>query len=113
MLDERQVARYNFIEVNGNNGLQIKSGEFENVIVQINSLSVQDDGTDNPDGSAVLSFDYDVIYDAEKAPELLETIDFKNTVGDILMKILIDGIKEQDRGENIESKHADIEESSL
>ena len=111
MFDERTVVEYNFIEVNGQNGLKIESGEFQNVIVTLDQLSVQDDGTDNPDGSAVLSFNYDIVYDAEKPRELFETIDFKNTIGDILMKILTDSIK--DMGENIESKHADIEKSSL
>jgi len=109
MVDGREIVGYNFIEVNGQNGLKINSGEFEGVIVTIDQLSVQDDGTDNPDGSAVLSFNYDVVYDAEKPKELFETIDFKNTIGDILMKILTDSIKEA--GENIESEHAYIKES--
>lgn len=111
MVDERQVARYNFIEVNGQNGLKLESGEFDGVIATFSVISVQDDGTDNPDGSAVLSFNYDVVYDAEKPKELFETIDFKNTIGDILMKILTDSIKET--GENIEPEYADFEESSL
>ena len=74
MVDEREIARYNFIEVNGQNGLKLESGEFEGLIVRLSDLSVQDDGTDNPDGSAVLSFNYDVVYDAEKPKELLELI---------------------------------------
>jgi hypothetical protein len=111
MVDERTVVEYNFIEVNGANGLKLESGEFDGVIVTLSDLSVQDDGTDNPDGSAVLSFNYDVVYDAEKPKELFETIDFKNTIGDILMKILTDSIKEA--GENIESEYADFEEPSL
>jgi hypothetical protein len=111
VFDERTVVEYNFIEVNGQNGLKINSGEFEGVIVTLNELSVQDDGTDNPDGQAVLSFNYEIVYDAEKTKEVLETIEFKNTLGDILMKILTDSIKQA--GENIESKHAYIEESSL
>ena len=70
-----------------------------------------DDGTDNPDGSAVLSFNYDVVYVAEKPKELFETMDFKNTLGDIIMKLLTDSIKQS--GENVESEHDYIEESSL
>ena len=111
MVDEREVVEYNFIEVNGATGFKLMSGEFEGVIVTISELSVQDDGTDNPDGSAVLGFNYDVVYDAEKPKELFETIDFKNTLGDIIMKILTDSIKQS--GENVESKHDYIEESSL
>lgn len=109
MVDEREVVEYNFIEVNGQNGLKLESGEFSGVIVTLSELSVQDDGTDNPDGSAVLSFNYDVVYDAENPKELFETIDFKNTIGDILMKILTDSIEQA--GENIESEYADFEES--
>jgi hypothetical protein len=109
MVDEREVVEYNFIEVNGANGLKLESGEFQGVIVTLSDLSVQDDGTDNPDGSAVLSFNYDVVYDAEYPRELFETIDFKNTIGDILMKVLTDSIKEA--GENVEPEYANFEES--
>ncbi len=111
MVDERTVVEYNFIEVNGANGLKLTSGEFENVIVTLSDLSVSDDGTDNPDGHAVLSFNYDVVYDAEKPKELFETLEFKTTIGDILLKILSDSIKQA--GENIESEYADFEEPSL
>lgn len=109
MVDEREVVGYNFIEVNGQNGLKLTSGEFRDVIVTLSDLSVSDDGTDNPDGHAVLSFNYDVVYDAEKPKELFETLDFKTVIGDILLKVLSDSIKEA--GENVEPKYADFEES--
>lgn len=108
MIDTKQIVEYNFIEVNGATGIKLNSGEFQDVILTLSEVSVQDDGTDNPDGSAVLSFNYDVVYDAEKPTELFQTVEFKDTVGDILLDIIM-----QSAENTIESESTNIEESSL
>ncbi len=108
MVDETQIVEYNFIEVNGTTGIKLNSGEFQDVIVTVSQVSVQDDGTDDPDGNAVLSFNYDVVYDAEKPVELFQTVEFKDTVGDILLDIIM-----QSAENTIESESTNIEESSL
>jgi hypothetical protein len=108
MIDEKQIVEYNFIEVNGATGIKFNSGEFKDVILTLSEVSVQDDGTDNPDGNAVLSFNYDVVYDAEKPTELFQTVEFKDTVGDILLDIIMKSVEN-----TIESESTNIEESSL
>lgn len=108
MIDGRQLVEYNFIEVNGATGIKLNSGEYQDVILTLSEVSVQDDGTDNPDSSAVLSFNYDVIYDAEKPAELFQTVEFKDTVGDILLDIIM-----QSAENKVESESINTEESSL
>lgn len=108
MVDTRQVVEYNFIEVNGATGIKLNSGEFQDVILTLSEVSVQDDGTDDPNGNAILSFNYDVIYDAEKPTELFQTVEFKDTVGDILLDIIMQSAENE-----VESKSFNIEESSL
>ena len=105
MIDKIVNEEYTFIEVNGQNGIKIDSGEFEGVIVRIDSASIQDDESGQVDG-AVLSFDYQVIYDAEKLPEVLQTVEFKNTIGDILLKIIENSLEN-----TVESEQTYIEES--
>ena len=43
MIDKIVNEEYTFIEVNGQNGIKIDSGEFEGVIVRIDSASIQDE----------------------------------------------------------------------
>lgn len=91
MVDEIKTVEYTIVEVNEQHGIKIDSGEFENVIVRIDQLQVIDDGSDDPEtGQAVLNFEYTIIYDAEKSEELFETVEFKDTIGDILLKMIID-----------------------
>lgn len=105
MVDERQVVEYNILEVNGAIGIKIESGEFSDVITTVSNVSVQDDEA-VVDGNAVLSFNFDVVYDAEKPKELFETIEFKDAIGDILLHLITENLENE-----IESKHPNIEES--
>jgi hypothetical protein len=107
MIDGRQVVEYNILEVNGAIGIKVESGEFSDVITTVSNVSVQDDES-SPDGNAVLSFNFDVVYDAEKPKELFETVDFKNTIGDILLNLITENMENE-----IESEYINTEESSL
>lgn len=107
MIDGRQVVEYNILEVNGAIGIKVESGEFSHVITTVSNVSVQDDES-SPDGNAVLSFNFDVVYDAEKPKELFETVDFKNTIGDILLNLITENMENE-----IESEYINTEESSL
>ena len=104
MVDKNTNLGYTFVEVNETNGIKIESGEYSGVIVRIDSADVKEDGE-----HAVLSFDYDVIYDAEKTPEELTSVEFKNTIGDILINIIVNS----DTVKNIESEQIDTEEPEL
>lgn len=107
MVDKRQVVEYNILEVNGAIGIKVESGEFSDVITTVSNVSVQDDESIT-DGNAVLSFNFDVVYDAEKPKELFETVEFKNTIGDILLNLITENMENE-----IESEHINTEESSL
>jgi hypothetical protein len=107
MIDGRQVVEYNILEVNGAIGIKVESGEFSDVITTVSNVSVQDDES-STDGNAVLSFNFDVVYDAEKPKELFETVDFKNTIGDILLNLITENMENE-----IESEYINTEESSL
>lgn len=103
MLDEIEVADYTFVEVNGDTGIKFDSGEFAGVIVSLSKVSVET--AENSSDHAVLSFNYDVVWDNELMPELLETVEFKNVIGNILLKLLQDSVDE--------SKQTNIKEPSL
>ena len=107
MIDGRQVVEYNILEVNGAIGIKVESGEFSDVITTVSNVSVQDDES-SPDGNAVLSFNFDVVYDAEKPEELFKTVEFKNTIGDILLNLITENMENE-----IESEYINTEESSL
>jgi hypothetical protein len=107
MIDGRQVVEYNILEVNGAIGIKVESGEFSDVITTVSNVSVQDDES-LTDGNAVLSFNFDVVYDAEKPKELFETVEFKNTIGDILLNLITENMENE-----IESEYINTEESSL
>lgn len=95
MLDEIEVVDYTFVEVNGDTGIKFDSGEFAGVIVSLSKVAVEtaEDISDH----AVLSFNYDVVWGNEILPELLETVEFKNVIGNILLKILKDSVDESEQ----------------
>ncbi len=67
--------------------IMITKGEYEGVIYQYGRVSVAE--KENEDGTMPLSFDYNVVdqngHDKEK---LDNSVEFKNTLGDILVEIL-------------------------
>ena len=67
--------------------IMITKGEYEGVIYQYGRVSVAEE--ENEDGKMPLSFDYNIVdingHDKEK---LENSVEFKNTLGDILVEIL-------------------------
>lgn len=95
MLDEIEVVDYTFVEVNGDTGIKFDSGEFAGVIVSLNKVAVET--AEESSDHAILSFNYDVVWGNEILPELLETVEFKNEIGNILLKILKDSVDESEQ----------------
>lgn len=110
MIDYKEGIGYNFIEVNGMAGVKILDGEFENVIYTYSNVSVSEDEEDSSgeDLPAVLSFNFDVVDFVDHTEEELQTIEFKNKIGDILMSILQRSVEN-----TIGSESTDFEELAL
>ena len=67
--------------------IMIKKGDYEGIIYQYGRVSVAD--KENEDGTMPLSFNYQVIDSNGHVKETLDdSIDFKNTIGDILVEII-------------------------
>lgn len=106
-IDELDVVGYNFIEVNGAAGIKITEGKFENVIYTYSNVSFSD--AENTNENAVLSFNFDVVDIPDTLSDFAEinSYEFKNIIGNILMSILVKGI------ESNESTAFDTEESPV
>ena len=67
--------------------IMITKGDYEGIIYQYGRVSVAD--KENEDGTMPLSFNYQVIDSNSHVKETLDdSIDFKNTIGDILVEII-------------------------
>ena len=67
--------------------IMITKGDYEGIIYQYGRVSVAD--KENEDGTMPLSFNYQVIDSNGHVKETLDdSIDFKNTIGDILVEII-------------------------
>ena len=67
--------------------IMITKGEYEGVIYQYGRVSVAEE--ENEDGTMPLSFDYNVIdQNGHNKEKLDSSVEFRNTLGDILVDIL-------------------------
>ena len=67
--------------------IMITKGEYEGIIYQYGRVSVAEE--ENEDGNMPLSFEYNVVdYNGHEFQDLIESKEFKNTLGDILVEIL-------------------------
>ena len=67
--------------------IMITKGDYEGIIYQYGRVSVAD--KENEDGTMPLSFNYQVIdSNGHDNDTLDDSIDFKNTIGDILVEII-------------------------
>jgi len=65
----------------------ITKGDYEGIIYQYGRVSVAE--KENEDGTMPLSFDYNVVDEnGHDKEELDSSVEFKNTLGDILVEIL-------------------------
>ena len=80
---------YTFVSRDKDNwtSILITKGDYEGIIYQYGRVSVAD--KENEDGTMPLSFNYQVIDSNGHVKETLDdSIDFKNTIGDILVEII-------------------------
>tara|TARA_E500000331_G_C16932923_1_gene572774 strand:- start:238 stop:558 length:321 start_codon:yes stop_codon:yes gene_type:complete len=67
--------------------VMIQKGLYKGIIYQYGRVAVAEE--ENEDGNLPLSFDYNVIdYNGHEFQDLIESKEFKNTLGDILVEIL-------------------------
>ena len=67
--------------------IMITKGDYEGIIYQYGRVSVAEE--ENEDGNMPLSFEYNVVdYNGHEFQDLIESKEFKNTLGDILVEIL-------------------------
>jgi|TARA_B100000287_G_scaffold434125_1_gene497697 hypothetical protein len=67
--------------------IMITKGDYEGIIYQYGRVSVAD--KENEDGTMPLAFNYQIIDSNGHAKETLDdSVDFKNTIGDILVDII-------------------------
>jgi hypothetical protein len=79
--------QYDLIEIDGEESwcIKIKSGEYAGVVYKYNYVRVIE--PNDPDGYAVLKFDYDVLYHAELAEDKFKKA-FETVLGDILYEVI-------------------------
>lgn len=88
----KEEIDYNFVVRNtsGFYSIKLSTGKYSGVIYTYGGVSISENSSND---SATLSFDYKIEDTSESsfsASELNETDDFKNYIGDILVKILSD-----------------------
>ena len=77
--------------------VMIKDGKYEGIIYQYGKVSVAESEDEN--GNMPLSFKYNIIdYSGHNQEDLESSVEFKNTLGDILVEIL----EEQLEADNLE-----------
>ena len=77
--------------------VMIKDGKYEGIIYQYGKVSVAESEDEN--GNMPLSFKYNIIdYSGHNQEDLESSVEFKNTLGDILVEIL----HEQLEADNLE-----------
>ena len=77
--------------------VMIKDGKYEGIIYQYGKVSVAESEDEN--GNMPLSFKYNIIdYSGHNQEDLESSVEFKNTLGDILVEIL----DEQLEADNLE-----------
>ena len=80
---------YSFVSRDDDNwtSVMIAKGPYEGIVYQYGRVSVAT--VENEDGNLPLSFDYNVIdFNGHEFQDLIESKEFKNTLGDILVEIL-------------------------
>ena len=81
--------KYSFVSRDDDNwtSVMISKGPYEGIVYQYGRVSVAT--VENEDGNLPLSFDYNVIdFNGHEFQDLIESKEFKNTLGDILVEIL-------------------------
>ena len=89
--DQTKNKRYAFAQRQGDDFscIKIMDGQFEGVIYKYNNVKLSQ--TENADGELPLKFTYDIM--ANPNDEDIKSIDFRNYIGDILVEVMEEQLK--------------------
>lgn len=85
----KHAAKYSLLDSSSTEQwtIRIDEGDFKDVVYKYNTVKILDETDSN--GNGKMQFTYDIIYDAEMG-EHLKTVEFVNTIGDILFNMIVE-----------------------
>ena len=89
--DQTKNKRYAFAQRQGDDFscIKILEGKYEGIIYKYNNVKLSQ--TENADGELPLKFTYDIIANPNK--EDIKSTDFRNYIGDILVEVMEEQLK--------------------
>ena len=89
--DQTKNKRYAFAQRQGDDFscIKIMDGQFEGIIYKYNNVKLSQ--TENADGELPLKFTYDIMANPNK--EDIKSTDFRNYIGDILVEVMEEQLK--------------------
>ena len=89
--DQTKNKRYAFAQRQGDDFscIKIMDGQFEGIIYKYNNVKLSE--TENADGQLPLKFTYDIM--ANPNNEDIKSTDFRNYIGDILVEVMEEQLK--------------------
>ena len=90
--DQTKNKRYAFAQRQGDDFscIKIMDGQYEGIIYKYNNVKISQ--TENADGELPLKFTYDIM--ANPNDEDIKSIDFRNYIGDILVEVMEEQLKD-------------------
>ena len=90
--DQTKNKRYAFAQRQGDDFscIKIMDGQFEGIIYKYNNVKISQ--TENADGQLPLKFTYDIMANPNK--EDVKSDDFRNYIGDILVEVMEEQLKD-------------------
>lgn len=94
---ERLKQEYRYVKRKGDdqNYIVLHQGKYSGVVYHYGKITINEE-----EGQARLSFDYTIVDDNGYEKGMLETPEFKNVLGDVLVEELDDYFKEQENNES-------------
>ena len=91
LTDQTKNKRYAFAQRQGDDFscIKIMDGQYEGIIYKYNNVKISQ--TENADGQLPLKFTYDIM--ANPNDEDIKSIDFRNYIGDILVEVMEEQLK--------------------
>ena len=90
--DQTKNKRYAFAQRQGDDFrcIKILDGQYEGIIYKYNQVKISQ--TENADGQLPLKFTYDIMANPNK--EDIKSTDFRNYIGDILVEVMEEQLKD-------------------
>ena len=90
--DQTKNKRYAFAQRQGDDFscIKILDGQYEGIIYKYNQVKISE--TENADGQLPLKFTYDIMANPNK--EDIKSTDFRNYIGDILVEVMEEQLKD-------------------